>query len=191
MAIKTFTDSTSLPASDINTFLANSGLVYVTQTTFTNSTSVNIDNVFTATFQHYRVLFRITNASANGTVTMRMRGSGSTNALSNYAFGGFISYSGSAIISSANSGGTTTGFPVTESDTTYYPNLPCVVEVMNPAETYRTTIFSNGFTPVNPQFYYRQMGGAMSVTTAYDGMALVPSSGNISGTITIYGYRLG
>jgi hypothetical protein len=190
MAIKTFSVGEVLTASDTNTYLANAGLTYITQTSFTNSTAVNVDGCFTTTHTNYRILVNFTAASTNTSINLRMRDAGTTNANSNYTWGGFISYSGSAILSASTSGGTATGWVVTELDTAYYPNTPTAIEIMSPKAAYRTTIFSNGFTPVNPQSYYRHIGGIMSVTTAYDGFALVPTAGNVTGTVTVYGYRI-
>jgi hypothetical protein len=189
MAIKTFTDLTTLPASDINTYLANSGLVYVTQTNFTNSTAVLVDGCFTSSFTNYRILVNFTSASTNNSILFRMRSGGTTNISSNYTWGGFISYSGSAILASSNSGGTATSWVITELDTANFPNTPSAIELMSPETTFRTAIFANGFTPVSPQSYYRHIGGIMSVTTSYDGFAIVPSAGNVTGTVTVYGYR--
>lgn len=55
MAVKTFTDNTVLPASDINTYLTNGGLVYVSSGSFSAVTSLEITG-FTSTYQFYRLL---------------------------------------------------------------------------------------------------------------------------------------
>ena len=191
MAVKSnFASGDVLTASDVNTYLTNGGLVYVNQTSFSATNLVTLDNIFTSTYTHYKAIVSITTASANGSVLLRMRTGGTTNTSSNYAWGGFISYAGSSILSATTSGGTATGWTVNEFDTTYYPNMPFVMEIMNPQASYRTCVFSNGWTPVNPQPYYRHLGGAMTVTTSYDGMALATTAGNITGTLTVYGYRI-
>jgi hypothetical protein len=191
MAIKTWTSGEVLTATDLNTYAGNPGLVYVGQNVFSSSNLVTLDGIFTSTFSHYRVLVQITNSTANCSVLLRMRSGGSTNANSQYTWGGFISFSGSSILAATTSGGTATSWVVTELDTAFFPNTPFAVEMMSPQASQRTTVFASGFTPVNPQPYYRHLGGSMSVTTSYDGMALVPSAGNISGTVTVYGYRVG
>jgi hypothetical protein len=55
MAIKTFTDLTTLPASDINTYLANAGLVFVKEQTVSGVSSVVVPNAFSATFDNYKI----------------------------------------------------------------------------------------------------------------------------------------
>jgi hypothetical protein len=79
MAIKTFTTGEVLTASDTNTYLANSGLTYITQGTVSANTTLNFTSIFTSAYDNYRVVFT---SSANQTapgnqINLRVR-SGST-----------------------------------------------------------------------------------------------------------------
>ena len=57
MAIKTFTAGEVLTAADTNTYLANSGLVYVTSATIgTSVASVTLTNAFNSTYDNYRII---------------------------------------------------------------------------------------------------------------------------------------
>ena len=57
MAIKTFTTGEVLTAADTNTYLANSGLVYVTSGTIGSGvTSITVSNAFSATYDNYRIV---------------------------------------------------------------------------------------------------------------------------------------
>ena len=188
MAVKTFS-SERLTSSDVNTYLTNSGLVYITRTTFSSSTAVNVDNCFTSNFTNYVITLNMTGASANTNVNMRLRTGGSTDASSVYNLAGFISYMGSSILSAASSGGPTTDWFLGSHDINNYPNMPFRIEVMNPQVAYRTAIFSMGWQPVNPQPYYRHIGGVTNNTTQYDGFSILASSGTFSGSVTVYGYR--
>ena len=53
MAIKTFTTGEVLTASDTNTYLANSGLVYITEAALS---ATAIDGIFTSTYDNYRIV---------------------------------------------------------------------------------------------------------------------------------------
>ena len=54
MAIKTFTTGEVLTAADTNTYLANSGLVYVkSQTIGSAVSSVNVTSAFSSTYDNY------------------------------------------------------------------------------------------------------------------------------------------
>ncbi len=63
MAIKTFAVGEVLTASDTNTYLANSGLVYVAQTTFAAAATVQFTNVFNSTYSHYRSILQVTGST--------------------------------------------------------------------------------------------------------------------------------
>lgn len=55
MAIKTFTAGSILTASDTNTFLANSGLVYITSGSLSGA-STDFQGCFSSTYTNYRVV---------------------------------------------------------------------------------------------------------------------------------------
>jgi len=74
MAIKTFTDNTSLPASDINTYLANSGLVYISTTTATSGSSVTVSNCFSSTYDAYKIIATGGGTAANTPIAFQFTG---------------------------------------------------------------------------------------------------------------------
>jgi hypothetical protein len=78
MAIKTFAVGEVLTASDTNTYLANSGLVYVGSITFTGQTGANLDSVFTGTYRNYLIVADLTTSAAE-TVIYQLRAGGVTN----------------------------------------------------------------------------------------------------------------
>jgi hypothetical protein len=167
------------------------GLQLINTTTFTNQSTVPVDNCFTSEFANYALTVNITNVSGETGIFLRMRVGGVTNANAEYVYGGFQSYTGSAVLASVNGGGTTTDWKVADQSNIRYQNTPIRIEVMSPQLSFRTSIFSHGFTPVDPLPYYRHIGGTMSVTTAYDGFSLITNSGSftMSGTVRTYGYR--
>jgi hypothetical protein len=61
MAIKTFTTGEVLTASDTNTYLANSGLVYITSATLS---ATALDGIFTSDYDNYRIV--ISNIDQSG-----------------------------------------------------------------------------------------------------------------------------
>lgn len=168
------------------------GLELVATNTFTNSTNMLMNNCFSSAYDNYSVNINITAFSAATSVFMRMANGTTVDAGSIYLFGGFVSYMGSAILTAVNSGGVTTDWNLGAQEGTWgYGNTPFKVEVMQPFMTNRTSIFSSGFQPVNPQPYYRHIGGVTSNTTSYNGFTIIPNSVsfNLSGTISVYGYK--
>jgi len=98
MAIKTFTDLTTLPASDINTYLANSGLVYVTSGTLSGN-AVNFAGCFTSNYTNYRIMFDSVTFSGSGDVYYQFLNGSTPNTTSNY----YWAYSGLTITNAATS----------------------------------------------------------------------------------------
>ena len=75
MAVKTFTTGEVLTASDTNTYLANSGLVYVTSTTVGSGvSSVTVSNCFTSTYDNYRIIWAGGTTSASGSGYIQLSG---------------------------------------------------------------------------------------------------------------------
>jgi hypothetical protein len=57
MAVQTFTSGQILTAADTNTYLANSGLVYITQATIgTGVSTAAVANCFSSTYDNYKVI---------------------------------------------------------------------------------------------------------------------------------------
>jgi hypothetical protein len=166
------------------------GLQLVKEKSFTNETAVNFDGCFSNEFDNYTLKVNITNVSANTNCFVRMRTGTTTVSTSVYQWAGAISYMGSAILTAINSGGTLTGFVPSIQDTLYNPNMPFQVEIMQPFLAHRTAFFSHGFQPVNPQPYYRWVGGTTTNTTVYESLALnTDGVATMSGSARVYGYR--
>ena len=73
MAIKTFTAGEVLNASDTNTYLANSGLVYIKQQTIGNLVpSVTVTDAFSADYDNYRVIVTGGVGSAAQAINLRL-----------------------------------------------------------------------------------------------------------------------
>jgi hypothetical protein len=106
VAVKTFTDSTALPASDINTFLANSGLVYVAGASFANVATFDITG-FTSTYTIFQAVLRVFRTSGTGGVaitgTVRDASSGYTTGY--YGAGWRVLFNGtSSAVATRNNG---------------------------------------------------------------------------------------
>ena len=66
MAIKNFTTGEVLTAADTNTYLANSGLVYVTSQTVGSAVStVTVPGAFSTTWNDYRIIYSGGTATAS------------------------------------------------------------------------------------------------------------------------------
>jgi len=180
MAIKTFTTGEVLTASDTNTYLANSGLVYISKTTLGTGTT-DILGCFSSTYDFYRVIFTNITQTSAGLVGLRFL-AGSTPSDTNYNYGGvYRLFTGT--------GGDETGsnfgyFPINSTSSTITSS--CVIDIMNPFLSVRTT-----YTALKANYDAGvYLGGNHGVATSYSGLRVfVPVGGNIAGDCTIFGYR--
>jgi hypothetical protein len=183
MAIKTFSDGVSLPASDINSYLTNSGLVYVKQTQFSGSGTAQLTNCFSSTYDSYRIVFGCTTAPAGGAIIYGSMLNGTTpnNTAATYKYyeAGNVFSSGAA--DNTWSGGTTTWF-IIRSDSYFFG----AIEIQNPYNSVYTTYQSEGVDAAESW----ESRGQQILNNSYDGIQFYHSGGNLNGlTIACYGYR--
>ena len=148
-------------------------------TTFTGVTSVSLNGTFTSTYDNYVVLVTAT-TSNNQYPTMRLRVAGADASGSDYdaqAFEVYTSTTAASLLSNQTSW--RIGYFNTEGDSAikteiFRPNLA--------ATTLYQTFCDN---PVQLQWD----GGDHDLSTAYDGFTFISTSGTITGTIQVFGYK--
>ena len=179
MAIKTFTTGEVLTAADTNTYLANSGLVYIkSQTVGSGVSSVNVTAAFSSTYDNYLIQYNGGTKSVASEIGIQLGATtsnyynqylyttwnttlnidGGTNAPSFYyaGFGSTIETNMSFTILSPNLAKCTRGFGIAGSGTTYAG-------------------------------WYQAM---LDNTTQYTDFTVKSPTGTLTGgTITVYGYR--
>jgi len=184
MAIKTFTTGEVLTASDTNTYLANSGLVYVASTTFSGSTGVEMSNCFSSTYDNYEVHTTLYGSGTTNTVFQLMTGTNTKDTSAVYERVGwywttaFTNFNGTGGTSWFNANHGTTAAQYSNSQTTIFRPNVSGVRTESRGQSYAG---DSGLITYATQF--------VTTTTAYTGLYLAPASGNITGTITIFGYR--
>lgn len=166
-----------------------SGLTYITQATFSAVSSVNVNNCFSSTYDTYLVKGYMT-ASVQGDTRIRMRVGGTDNSTAgNYLYAGaYVRYITSTTVTGANSSTTATGFNVLGADSatsyfeaTFFEPFATRLTGLSVTNIYNRSGPTDGF--------WQTFGGALTVTTSYDGFSLVPASGTITGFLRIYGLR--
>jgi hypothetical protein len=183
MAVKTFTDNTSLPASDINAYLNNGGLVYIKQQTIGNAvSSVVVTSAFSNDYDNYRIIISGTVVSA-ATNSMYMTINGSTGAT--YAANGIYMAPNLGTIGALSQAPAVTGFWLGISGATF----SATYDVMNPFSAKATNVngqsASSGGTTYNNTF----MGGDSNAASS-TGFTIVQQITTLTGgIITVYGYR--
>jgi hypothetical protein len=186
MAIKTFTAGEVLTASDTNTYLANSGLVYIAQATATaGAPSLSISDCFSAAYENYRIVTKFASASAGAPALFaRMRVSGSDNNTANYHYmmnGHTSANTAASTGATAQTEGYVGGFTGASS-----------FDVISPFNSSVQTLLQGQTTFFDTSIYYiRNFGVFHNVASSFTGITLFPSASTLTAafTVRVYGYR--
>jgi len=181
MAIKTFTTGEVLTAADTNTYLANSGLVYVTSATVgTGVSSVTVSSAFNITYDNYKIIYSGGVGSATTSIRMTL-GSANTQY---YMMLTFVAWTSAAYTFLATDNGASWQQAGSMDANQTAVNL----DVLSPFAS-KYTMFSGTYTRSDlggPLF------GVQKSTTSFTAFTFTPESGTLTGgTITVYGYRKG
>jgi hypothetical protein len=187
MAIKTFTTGEVLTASDTNTFLANSGLVYITEAAFSTTA---LDGIFTSTYDNYcLVVSNMITTGANGLVQFKYRDTANaTVSLTNY-FSATLRFDSTA--ASYNYGVTSAAQAETGVNlvtTGQYPSFS--MDIYGPRlSTVQTTSRLTGVGAIGGPSNVSN-SSLYNATTAMAGIIFNMTAGTISGgRVYVYGYR--
>jgi hypothetical protein len=186
------TSQSGIPAGDITSGIlpiarggtGNSigpGSERILASSFTAQTSVSVNTVFSSTFQNYQILINIT-ASSTAELRMRYRSGTTDNTSSNYRQG--FMYVGNVVSQAFGSGNNILDTSQNLGDTNSTAGSSVEIFSFAPNQTAVTKTLtrlsgSNAFVG----------SGALTVTTAYNGFTIFPSTGTITGTIRVYGMR--
>jgi hypothetical protein len=181
MAIKTFTAGAVLTAADTNTYLANSGLVYVSSTTVGSAvSSVAVSSAFSSTYDNYKIIY--SGGAGSSLITLGMSLGASTAGYSsvvNYA----LYATPTTPVSAGDNSQSKWGYIGYAS--TNYTSLN--VDLMNPFAALYTAY---GAAPWAAVTVAGTSAGIHAVATSYTGFTIYAMTGTITGgTITVYGYR--
>jgi hypothetical protein len=172
----------------------NQGLTLINTTSFSAVTSQSINDVFSATYDNYRIVANILGAGAGGggfANRLRLRVSGADNTASNYRYAGYGLGDPSADnIFKVQSNGLTTSFILEAASSQSYSYK--VIDIFSPFKTENTSINYQGmYVESTPKFLNYNMGGVTSVTTSYTGFTIFTADAGttIEGRISVYGYN--
>ena len=182
MAIKTFTANSVLTAADTNTYLANSGYVYVAGASFSAVTEILLDSVFTSTYRNYRLVFDCQSSAGGSTFRWQVRSGGSTISTATYNNQILIVTNTTMVPSSATG---ETQIRVGANDASGYHAMTMDIfcpQVAQPTRFISSFNRNNGASLENTY-------GANTNSTSYDGMRINVGAGTMTGSYTLYGYR--
>ncbi len=163
------------------------GMVLLNTTSFSAVASQSVNDVFSATYDNYRILINVT-SSANDKFRLRMRVSGADNTTSNYS--NHMSLLSSASISYLGQLATAaTSFLITSADGT---NSVKGVDltIYNPFLSERsliTGIHVCSGTSGGTAYFGGTTTGALNLTTSFTGFTIFPESGTATGSVSVFG----
>jgi hypothetical protein len=158
----------------------NSGLVLIETQTFSAVSAVNFSaDVFTTSYTHYKLLINVT--SGTGAQNGRFRAAGS-----DYATGTYVRQyleAGSTTVSAARNTAQTSLLGISTPD-----NITDMT-ILNPKQAKNTRAFSGGTFLSGGNIFLENRGWDSGTTNAFDSFSLLASSGTISGSMSLYGFK--
>jgi len=179
MAIKTFTTGEVLTAADTNTYLANSGLVYIkSQTIGSAVATVNVTSAFSSTYDNYKIVIAGGTSTSTNTLTLKF---GATVTGYNYSLV-YATYATNAVSGACAANAAAilyVGSGVTSSTLG-------VIEIGSPNIASTTQVSAPFFDATNAG----HLSAYVNNTTQYTDFTVGITVGTMTGgTITVYGYR--
>jgi hypothetical protein len=164
------------------------GLVHINTTTMSGISSQSINNVFSSTYDNYRLVFsNLTGSGASTNIYFRLRKSGSDNSSSIY----YIQYLSvnSTTVSGAR---VSTAQQWVIGDVRDQGPMALVCDIFNPNNaSIKTNIISFDMqnSTSQPILYFAVQTHDLASSADFDGFSLIPASGTMSGTVSVYGYK--
>jgi hypothetical protein len=183
MAIKTFTANSVLTAADTNTYLANSGLVYVKeQAVGTGVSTVTVTNAFSSTYDNYKIIL----SSGVGSTAQAMGFQFGPSSVSGYN----TNYNYVLDIKSYTTGAATTLFSATAARWDYVGESGTSINEINidilAPNLAKFSIYNGGYVGTNNS---GMASGVHKNAFSYTDFTINVSGTLTGGTIFVYGYR--
>lgn len=153
--------------------------------TFSGASSVSLNGCFSSAYDNYKLLFYCNAASATANINFRFRTTSDDTGTNYYAASDGVNWSNSGVNNNAitQSAFTVTRVVVNDSGYTSF-NYDCIRPNVG---TYSTLLGGQSMGIVGGPAHNH--GAFWSVTaTQFTGFTIYPASGNIGGTLRIYGY---
>jgi len=163
---------------------STSGLTLITRQTFSAAGTINVNDVFSSTYDNYRIVVRNSAGTTSG-MSMRLRVSGADNSTSNYYSTVFESVSGTSTIFprfKTNATSFLDGDIDFKSDGTY------IFDITAPNLTQETS-FMGLWSCTATGWRSGNINGLFNATTSFTGFSIYGASGTSTGVVTVYGYQ--
>lgn len=167
--------------------LAEGALVLIKTVSATSSSSISVSNCFSDTYLQYKIIFDLQGVGGGANINMRMNTTGDT------ADTGTI-YSRERLEATS-----TTYAAVRPATTTFWEAVSnagtgvaqcSITEIFYPYQTSYTTLFSESMTTATGNIELVMTAFSTTSTTSFSGFTVLPSSNTLTGTVSVYGFKL-
>ena len=159
------------------------GMVLLNTTSFSGVSSQSLPNgTFSATYSNYLIQAQFTSTASNQ-IDFRFRTSGTDNSTSNYQK---IRWDGRGNSVSVQTGATSGAI----GQNTNGQDGSFITDIVNPFQTKYTQYYSRGMQLNDSSHNPYDWRGAFNGTTSFDSLTILPASGTLTGSISVYGYNI-
>jgi hypothetical protein len=152
---------------------------------FSGATAISLNGVFTSAYRNYKIIVNINTISATSNLRLRLRNAGTDITTANHFQGGLVSRAngtGAFSIAAATDSGfyinyLLSGYPANSEVNVYAPEVNQITSV---------SAISNGVE--SSQISMVSIAGQQSAASVADGFTIFPATGNLAGTVQVYGY---
>ena len=161
------------------------GLVFLNKTDFTATTSTSINNVFTTTYDNYRIYVVGQSTSAtNPAFSLRLRASG-TDSTADYQCQRI--YAQNTTVGADKNALGTDEIYLGDGGNSSFPQSPILMDINSPFLSAHTSLMSNAYESTSSSPLVQIHGGAQTTTNSFDGFTFICSTAS-TGSIYTYGY---
>jgi hypothetical protein len=159
------------------------GLVLLNTTSFSAVAAASFPtSTFTSTYDNYKIFANFVGSTGIG-VGIRIRNAGTDETGSYYYFNRIFAQSGSTSIT-GYTGDPATRMTIGEANT---GNIVMEILYANPAASKTKNLIVNINGHAATESYLGYANGFVDRTTAYDSLTILPDTGTITGTMSVYG----
>lgn len=171
----------------ISSSLASGDLQFITSVTGSATSAINVNNCFSASYDHYLILKNFSLATGGNYGTLRLRSGSTDDTGANYRRQ-YIVASSTSVTSARSTGATVWDyvFGYGESSSFGFGNL----WISNPFGSVRTTAWSNGSFDASANIQAWSSVYEHDLTTSYDGFTFIPNATTVTGTLYVYGLKV-
>jgi hypothetical protein len=163
---------------------SNPGLTLINTTSFSGVSSQSVNDVFSATYDNYKILVDQV-GTANSDLDWRFRVSGADDSSAVYCFQFSDITTVSTLVSNRTTNGTSGRITPLNNASRSRTELQCYTPFLTRTTSwYSQSTKTDGTTPTTAIF-----SGVFTNTTSFTGFTLLPQSGTITGTISVYGFN--